>query len=80
MFSKCCHCASYFHVFFPKDRVISVTYCYSVDKLDSVRNIVSQGNVGCHILCLRPSISVVQNNVLNTTAKSRHRHDMISDV
>ena len=36
--------------------------------------------VGCHVLCLRHGIPVWQHIGENTTATSRHRRDMISDV
>ena len=36
--------------------------------------------VGCRVLCLRHGISVWQHNGQSTTATSRHRRDMTSDV
>ena len=36
--------------------------------------------VGCHVLCLRHGISVWQHIGQSTTATSRHRRDMTSDV
>ena len=36
--------------------------------------------VGCHVLCLRHGISVWQHIGQSTTATSRHRSDMTSDV
>ena len=36
--------------------------------------------VGCHVLCLRHGISVWQHIGQSTTATSRHRHYMTSDV
>ena len=36
--------------------------------------------LGCHVLCLRHGISVWQHIGQSTTATSRHRRDMTSDV
>ena len=36
--------------------------------------------VGCHVLCLRHGIHGWQNIGQSTTAKSRHRPDMTSDI
>ena len=38
------------------------------------------GGVGCHVLCLRHGIPVWQHIGQSTTATSRHRQDMTSDV